>query len=166
MDNDYDRADHRVGKIVALSLMENVAMLRIHESGMAEQIGRLALFEHALADSKIALIDSQGDGVDGQKYFVDAAFTDAAKETLAGVVDGTVDSIDNLAFITLVGNRLEQSVLDVICSLRQKAGQYGEGCDLGSNDISPGKHSLRISVSPTQGGQVFSDLHRQFIEEA
>lgn len=164
LDNDYARAERRAGQITALSLMENVTMHRVHEVGMAEGVGRLAVFETALAASGIPIIDSKGDGVDGQKYFVDTSKSAQAKEALLQVTHGKVESSANLSFVTLVGNDLGRRLLNNIMQLALDPGFSPEAWQAEGHDLSLGKHSLRISVKPEDAQLLLSNLHHSFIE--
>lgn len=164
LDNDYARAEQREGKVVALSLMEDITLIRIHEPGMAESIGRLATFETALSENKIPIIDSQGYGVDGQKYFVETSLAAKAHDALLESTDGSMEISENLSFITLVGYRLERKMLDNIRRLTTNSGIRGRTWQEEGNDISLGKHSLRISIKPEVAREIFSNIHASFIE--
>jgi aspartate kinase len=163
LDNDTDRARDRIGHVVAISLMEEVTVHRVHEPGMAERVGRLAAFESALARSGIGLLDSQGDGVDAQRYFVESEFAAQAAEALRTVTErGIVETSGDLSFITLVGYRLDQKVLTIIgAALSDINGGLWQG-----HDLSTGRHSIRISVDPSGARDVLSGIHRATIELA
>jgi aspartate kinase len=166
LDNDKQRAAGRVGEVVALSLMEDVTILRIHEPGMAEPYGRLAAFETALAENKVPLIDSKGDGVDGQKYLVDTNRAEIAAAALKKVLGpaAEIESSDNLSFITLVGYKLEQKLHSHILGLMQDSGINTSAWHEDGNDFSNGRHSIRISVSPDEARQILDNIHQTFIE--
>lgn len=164
LDNDYEKASHAVGRPVAVSLMENVTMHRIHEAGMAEAVGRLAAFETALASKEVTLIDSQGDGVDGQRYFIDSSDAEKAHAILSEVTRGTVEPGKNLSFITLAGYRMDQRLFDNTIGLALNSGIGGKSWQREGHDFSTGRHSLRISVSPDEARQILDTMHHYFLE--
>ena len=167
LDNDHGRASQRAGSVLAISLMEDVTMHRIREPGMAEAVGRLAAFESALADEGIPLIDAQGDGVDGQKYFVASDQSNRAHRILKDITrtaGGTAETSDNLHLLTLVGYLLETRFLDNIDELVQRSGIDTETWQAHSHDISTGRHSLRISVAPEEALEILDGIHAATIE--
>ena len=125
LDNNVELARGRAGRVLAVSMMEDVTIHRVREPGMAEAVGRLAAFEGALADKDIPLIDAQGDGVDGQKYFIASDVSDRAHrilKDLAGTRGGGAETSDNVHLLTLVGYQLETKLLDNIRDLVQDSG--------------------------------------------
>lgn len=164
LDNDIERAIRRSGRVTALSLMENVTIHRVHEPGMAEAIGRLAAFEGALAERGIPLIDAQGDGVDGQKYFVSSGDASRAKEAFQETTNGTVETSENLTLLTMVGYRLETQLLSNIVRLALTSRIDADAWQSQGHDFSIGRHSLRMSVRPEEAKDLLQDLHAAFIE--
>ena len=165
LDNDTHRAEKRAGRIAALSLMENVIVHRVHEPGMAEAVGRLAAFETALAEQGVAVIDSQGDGVDGQSYFVESADADrAAKALRAATKGGDIDSGDKISLVTLVGYMLEQRVIDNIFGLSLNSGMQGKFWQAKGYPLSTGRHSLRVGVHPEDARDILRRIHSNSIE--
>jgi aspartokinase len=132
---------------------------------MAEAVGRLAAFDGALAEQKIAVIDSQGDGVDGQKYFVDSRHSAQAFEILnATARHGSVISKEGLSLITLVGFKLERRLIDNVISLALNSGINGKVWQSEGHDLSSARHSLRLSIDTGQAQAALDRLHRHFIE--
>lgn len=166
LDNDRSRAEDRKGKVIALSLMKDVTMHRVYEPGMEGAVGRLAAFETALSEHDIAVVDSQGDGVDAQKYFVDTRNAETALVALSGVTRGSIETSDSLSFITLVGYRLDKRLFDNILGVALNPGLRGKDWQTEDHDFSPGRHSLRISVRPDEALAVLKSLHSSFIENA
>jgi aspartate kinase len=165
LDNDYQRAKRRNGRVIALSLMRDVVILQVHEPGMAESLGRLADFDTHLADCGVTIIDSKGDGVDSQKYFVAKDDEEIAQKTLESVVEyGEVEMLRDIDLITLVGpnmqDRLFDHIFDVVFNSALKAKQW----QTQGNDFSNGRHSLRISVPSDLSKEVFDSVHSHWIE--
>ena len=147
--------------------MEHVIVHRVHEPGMAEAVGRLAAFEAALADRGVTVIDSQGDGVDGQKYFVEAESASATH--VAEILQktsrfGTVEPGNEISLITLVGFMLENRILDNIFNLALNSGIDGKIWQTEGFPISTGQNSLRIGVSPDAAKEVLGRLHEASVE--
>ncbi|MHB1865284.1 MAG: amino acid kinase family protein [Candidatus Saccharimonadales bacterium] len=166
LDNEISRASNRVGRVVVMSLMEDVVVQRIHEPGMAERTGRLAYFESALAARGIRLIDSKGDGVDAQKYFLEPNQAELASRVLSSATQGgTVETSDELSFVTLVGYRLESRILDIIAGLVLNPGLDVRTWQSEEHDLSYGKHSIRFSVSPKDARSIFERIHCEVIEK-
>lgn len=166
LDNDQERAAQRAGSVMALSLMDNVSLLYVHEPGMAEATGRLATFEKALAKADIPLIDSRGHGFDWQAYIVNTKNAEVARHCLANVNHGsTVETRDNLSLITLVGHRLEDRFADLMIGILLNSGINGKEWQGEGHDFSRGRHSLRISVNPDQAHRVHDHMHSYFIED-
>jgi aspartate kinase len=169
LDNDTERAARRAGSVLAVSLMEDVTIHRVREPGMAEAVGRLAAFEGALAEAGIALVDAQGDGVDGQKYFIASDISNQAHrilKDLARTAGGAAETSDNLHLLTLVGYDLETKLLDNIRGLVQSSGIDSQAWQARSHDISTGRHSLRISASPKEAPGLLDGIHAAFIERS
>jgi aspartokinase len=168
LDNDTDRAAARAGTVLALSLMEDVTIHRVREPGMAEAVGRLAAFEKALANEGIPLIDAQGDGVDGQKYFIASDVSNRAHrllKDLARTRGGSAETGDNVDLITLVGYQLETRILDNIRDLISGSGIDTQAWQTQAHDISTGRHSLRISAVPEEAPGLLDRIHARFIEQ-
>ncbi|MGH7194008.1 MAG: hypothetical protein ACREJM_10820, partial [Candidatus Saccharimonadales bacterium] len=169
LDDDFERAAQRAGRVVALSLMEDVTIHRIREPGMAEAVGRLAMFEKALANEGIPLVDAQGDGVDGQKYFIASDVSDRAHRVLKDLArtrGGAAETSDNVHLLTLVGYQLEMKLLDNIHALLHDSGIDTAAWQAGAHDISTGRHSLRVSAAPEDAKTLLDEVHRAFIEKA
>ena len=167
LDNDTERAARRAGSVLALSLMEDVTIHRVREPGMAEAVGRLATFEKALANEGIPLIDAQGDGVDGQKYFIASGVSNRAHRVLkdlARTKGGSAETGDNVDLITMVGYQLETRILDNIRALISGSGIDTQTWQTQAHDISTGRHSLRISTVPDEAPGLLDRIHRSFIE--
>lgn len=167
LDNDTERAKHREGNVIALSLMKDVAIHTVYEPGMAEAVGRLAEFERCLAAKEIALVDSQGSGVDAQKYFTEGKEAAvAAREALSQMVrHGEVTTKDNVDLITLVGYNLGSRVVDNFFDFVLNSGVDAQGWQHEDHDLSHGLHSFRVSVSSDQSRKVFDVLHALHIEQ-
>jgi aspartate kinase len=166
IDNNHHNALERSGQIIAVSLMEDVVVVNVHESGMAESVGRLAAFESALASSQIAVIDSQGDGVDGQKYFIDAAAAEQAYQILKSSSPlGAVSLKQDVSLITLVGYNAEHNLPDNIRDIAHSSGGDGKLWQTEGHDFSSSKHSLRISVDADKARTLLQQIHRHFIEQ-
>ncbi|HEX5744434.1 MAG TPA: hypothetical protein VFX84_03225 [Candidatus Saccharimonadales bacterium] len=168
LDNDTGRAAQRAGSVLALSLMENVTIHRVREPGMAEAVGRLATFEKALANEGIPLIDAQGDGVDGQKYFIGSDVSNRAHrilKDLARTGRGTAETSDNVHLVTMVGYQLETRILDGIRGLIESSGIDTRAWQTQAHDISTGRHSLRISATPDEAPGLLDNIHAAFIED-
>lgn len=165
LDNDIGRAQKRAGRPLALSLMEDVVVQRIYEPGMAEDVGRLETFETAIAEAGIPLVDSQGDGVDAQEYFVDQQYADKSASILAGLTrGGSVESSDPLSFVTLVGYRLKRRLFDNLIGLHFNAGLDGKMWQFGEYPFSLGRHSMRLGAPPEQGAQLLKRVHEATLE--
>lgn len=167
LDNDHRRASKREGDVIATSLMEDVTMHRVHEPGMAEAVGRLAAFETALAEEGIAIIDAQGDGVDGQKYFIASDVSDRAHrilKDLARLGGGGAETTSNLNLLTLVGYRLETTLIDNVLRLVESSGIDIHVWQSQAHDISTGRHSLRVSAEPYEARKLLDSVHTSFIE--
>lgn len=165
LDNDYERAAHRCGKVVALSLMPNVVIHSVKEPGMAEAVGRLAEFDRELAEQGIPIIDTKGKGVDGQKFFVEAKHADKARDILLTTArHGSISTKANIDLITLVGYRLSQRLIDNIFDLSFNAGINAKQWQREKQDLSDGDHSLRISVDSRDSAQVLDRMHRHYME--
>ena len=165
LDNDYERASKRNGQVIALSLMRDVVIHQIHEPGMAEATGRLAAFEMSLAEQGIPIIDSQGDGVDGQKYFVDAKHNHAARMTLEDVIKhGKIDTKDGVDLITMVGFNLHLKLIDHMVDLIFNSSIDAKHWQTQRHDLSHGKHSLRVGVDQGSSSRIFDRLHAHFLE--
>jgi aspartate kinase len=165
LDNDQKRAEQRSGRIMALSLMDDVSILRVHEPGMAEEFGRLAAFDTALASEKIPVIDSNGDGVDSQNYIVDSHDLDQARRLLRGATkNGTVEASEARSLITLVGHRLDSRIMDHIFNLAFNAGIDVKRWQTEGHEFSVRRHSIRFSVEPEKARQVLDAIHDSHIE--
>ena len=166
LDNNQERASHREGNIVALSLMRDVVIHKVHEPGMAEASGRLAQFESGFAGLFIPIIDSQGDGVDGQKYFVQAEDKDASYEAIAEVLNhGTIDTKEDVDLITLVGNNLQSRYFDHILDLMLSSGIDIKEWQGRGHDVSHGKHSIRVSVDHDKSKGILDRIHAHYLEK-
>lgn len=168
LDNNEKRAKDRAGQVLALSLMRNMNVIEIDEPGMAEAVGRLAVFDKLLADMCIPLVDSQGAGVDSQRFFVEAKHGDAALAALQSIVsnrDTVYTKERGVDLVTLVGYKLERKLVEIIGRMAQ-AGILNDRWGQQEHDLSHGSHSIRISVDAKQGGAVLDRLHQQFIEPA
>jgi aspartokinase len=165
LDNDVSKAEGRQGRIIALSIMHDVAIHHVYEPGMAEATGRLAQFEAALADANIPLIDSRGDGVDGQKYFVASGHSETALRLLqANTSHGGVETKEPVDLITMVGYNLQSRFIDNVMDLVFNGSLNAKRWQGQRQDLSPGRHSLRLSVDPTASARVFDRLHEHFLE--
>jgi aspartokinase len=164
LDNDFERAENRAGRVAALSLMENVVVHRIYELGMAGAVGRLAAFETALAEQGIALIDAQGAGVDGHEYFAHSADSDLVAKTLRATTDGGIVEEGDETLITLVGYKLRQHVIDNIFDLALNSGMRGKLWQSEGRPLSTGPHSLRVGVNPESAREILSRIHSNSIE--
>lgn len=167
LDNDYVRANHRSHGIIALSLMRDVAIHSVYEPGMAESVGRLAELDRSLAEKGIAIVDSQGNGVDGQNYYTAGGETAAAAEdALRSVVRyGHVWTRKNIDLITMVGYNLGHRLIDSIFEFAYNGGIDAQAWQAEGHDLSHGQHSLRISVSRDDSEAVLSALHTTHIEQ-
>ena len=165
VDNDELRAEKRIGKVAALSLMESVSMFRIHEPGMAEAAGRVAAFDNALADNGIAIVDTQGDGVDAQNYYVSSEHAEIAEASLKEVTQGRLERSGNLSFVTLVGYRLKQGLIDTVVKLSEDVPGFREVWQAESHDFSNGRHSLRLGFKPDEAEHLLHKIHRAVIEK-
>lgn len=170
LDNDKERASRRAGKLIALSLMEDLMMLRLHEPGMAEAVGRLADLENELSERDIALVDSQGYGVDGQTYFVHAERGDEAREVLANAVNrhrGHIEPGRPVNFVTLVGYQLGSRLLDYTKHLVDNWDVDIKQWQSEGHDFTHGRHSLRISLpSKDEALDTLDRLHASLIESS
>lgn len=166
LDNDVRHAKHRMGNVIALSLMRDVAIHSIYEPGMAEAIGRLAEYDTSLASRGVAIVDAQGNGVDGQKYFTEGRHADLAKRALQDVIrHGTVETKSNVDLITMVGYELNYRLVDTIFELVVNGGINAKKWQQQGHDLSHGQHSLRISVDHEDSTTVFDQLHALHIEQ-
>lgn len=167
LDNDTVRAGERKGRAVALSMMENVSILTVNEPGMADALGRLAEIEGHLAQSGVTLIDSQGYGVDAQRYFVKGAESDKAEEVVSQILKngGKVGRMNNVSLITIVGYQLGSRLIDTLVSgLVMNSGIDPKKWQSEGHEMTPGEHSLRISVPDKEALAVFDRLHSHCIE--
>ncbi|MFI5270570.1 MAG: hypothetical protein ACHQT9_00810 [Candidatus Saccharimonadales bacterium] len=165
LDNDYERAMERRGRIIALSLMEDVVIHLIHEPGMAEAVGRLGDFDVSLAAQGIPLIDSQGAGVDGQKYFVESDYSSKALAALRSEMrHGDIESKADIDLITMVGYDLDHRLVDHLAGIVFNAGVDAKRWQTQRQDLSHGRHSLRISVDKDTSKQIFDQLHSYYME--
>jgi aspartokinase len=165
LDNDYGRAEERRGRIIALSLMEDVVIHQIHEPGMAEAVGRLGDFDMSLAAQGISLIDSQGAGVDGQKYFVESDYSSKALATLRSEMrHGDIESKADIDLITMVGYDLDHRLVDHLVSLALNADIDAKRWQTQRQDLSHGRHSLRISVGQAASKEILDQLHAYYME--
>lgn len=163
LDNDTIRAEARGGRIVALSLMKDVVIVRIHEPGMFEATGRLSSYEEAMRERGVALLDTKGDGVDDQKYFVKFSDADIVTEALRGVArpGSDIEASGNMTMVTMVGHRLDQRVINNLFVLAYngvRARQWGY-------DLTFNRHSVRIGVEPEKAADTLDHLHQQTIEQ-
>lgn len=167
IDNDIDRASARAGRVMALSLMNDVRVIRVHEPGMAEAIGRLDVFDSALAENGIAIIDSQGDGVDAQRYFVDSERAEKAESVLSAnaATHAETEISDNMSFITLVGYKLETRIIDNIFELALNSGLRAKEWQQQGYPLSIGRHSIRIGVAPLEAGKLLERIHQAVIKQ-
>lgn len=167
LDNDTKRATERSGRAVALSLMEGVVILTIYEPGMAEALGRLATIESELARRGITLIDSQGYGVDAQRYFVDKADEQKARDIINAMLysGGEVNASQEVSLITVVGYKLGSRLIDnLMGGIVIHAGIDFQKWQCEGHELTHGEHSIRLSVNPEQADEVFDRLHSHFIE--
>lgn len=165
LDNNTARAESRAGRVAALSLMENVVAHRAHRVGMAEAVGQLAAFENALAGRDVPIIDSQGDGVDGHLYFVEAGNADRAAEALESALKGTVvERGKTISLVTLVGYKLGQRLVDNLFTLFLNSGIAGKDWQAQGFPLSTGQHSLRIGVRPQDAKDTLDRIHQVAIE--
>lgn len=167
LDNDSTRAQQRAGRTIALSLMRDVMMHRLHEPGLAEAVGRLAVFENEFARHGIALVDSQGGGVDGQTYFVGADKGEEARGILENAIGegGSIVSSKTVHFLTLVGYQLGTRLLDYTHHLVNNWGMDIKRWQSEGHDFTHGRHSLRISLpSAAEAEDTLSRLHASLIE--
>lgn len=168
LDNNFSRARSRAGQVLALSLMRNMNIVQVDEPGMAEAVGRLADFDNHLADRRVPLIDSQGAGVDSQRFFVEARHGDAARAALKKAIrpGGSVLTKERgVDLVTLAGFELERNLVGIIARMA-RAGILDDKWQQQGHDLSHGNHSIRISVDRQQGDAVLDILHREFIETA
>ncbi len=168
LDNDFERAATRTGRAMALSVMEDVVVVNVHEPGIASKQGPLAHYEDALSKAEIPIIDTKGNGADFQRYFFNAQHAGIAHDILRGIVEpngGTVEAWDPKNVITIVGYLLERSILDQKLRFATNAGLQTTDWQK-DNDMSDGKHMLRVTVDKEDTNNVFNNLHRAFIEAA
>jgi len=167
LDNDTIRAETRSGRIVALSLMKDVAIVRIHEPGMFEATGRLSTYEEAMRQRGVPLLDTKGDGVDDQKYFVRSSDAGKVAEALEAVVrpGSTIEASDNMTMVTMVGHRLDQRIIDNLFVLAFNSGVRAKQWQFEGYDMTFNRHSVRIGVEPSIANEVLDQLHYQTIEQ-
>jgi aspartokinase len=169
LDNDKSRAEYRAGRIIALSLMKDVVVYTVHEPGMAEASGRLKAFDAALAKRHITIIDSEGDGVDRQRFYVGANSADMAAEALLRSTrrkGGELSRTSPLSFITLVGYDLWRRYIDNTFNLALGNGALGKQWQSQNYPISHGSHSIRIGVPSNEALTTLSALHGKFVESS
>ena len=163
LDNDERRAASRRGQIVAMSLMKDVVIHQVHEPGMAEHSGRLVALKSAMSARGISLVDSQGGGVDGQKYFVEGKDRDSSELALGStVIDGSVRTMSDVDLITVVGYDLQTQFREVEAEVIGSSGVDEAHWQAQGHDVSHGKHSVRISVDGAEGSTIFNRLHEHF----
>lgn len=166
LDNNHERADLRRGQIIALSLMKDVVIHEVYEPGMADAIGRLAHFDASLAARGVPIIDSQGGGVDSQRYFVDAKNSALAHEALQSAVQrGSIQTIEGIDTITMVGHSLSTRLVDNLVDLIFNSALEARRWQDRDHDLSFGRHSLRLSVDQADTVRVFDRLHAHFLEQ-
>ncbi len=166
LDNDTEKAERRRGRVMALSRQKNVIIHTVHEPGMAEATGRLVEFEKGLAEAGIPLIDSQGDGVDGQRYYVEAQYGNIALSALGQLVKpyGEIRTKLDVDLITLVGYDLNTRIIDNLVDMIFNTGIDAKRWQSKRHDFSTGRHSLRLSVDSQQSSRIFDSVHQHFIE--
>ena len=167
LDNDRERADIRAGNPVALSIMNNIVIVDVHGRGIASDIGPLAMYDRALKDAEIPIIDSKGYGFDFQRYFLHGQHGETGArelEKLIGKDGGSIEVSKPKDFITIVGYLMGLRGLDHEINFATNSGVSIKGWQSGGNDKSVGKHSLRVTVDPGDTHEVFDNLHRSFIE--
>jgi aspartate kinase len=165
LNNDETMAQTRRGRVIALSMMKDVVIHQVHEPGMADAIGRLADFDTRLAESEVPLVDSNGAGVDGQKYFVERRYEKAALIALQSVLShGTIETKSDVDLITLVGFNIHSRVIDHLVDVIFNSAIDAKSWQSQQQDLSLGRHSLRFSVDRSKSIQVFDSLHSHFLE--
>ena len=164
LDSDEERARSRRSRVLASSLMENVVIHQVYEPGMAEKRGRLAAFDTALAEVEVPIIDSQGNGVDGQKYYIAAKHAKVAQKALEKVVEGKVRQMHDVDLITMVGYDLRSRVIDHMMGVALNAGLDMKEWQREGHELSFGDHSLRMSVESAKSRHVYERLHAHFCE--
>ncbi len=145
------------GRPVAVSLMEQVTLLRVHEPGMRESQGRIADISQALANSKINLIDFIGDGADRDIIIVecDDQAASAAEIIRQHLRNGGTVTGQELALLTLAGYRLRDSSLEIQLRLNNQRA-FGE---TKSPFALVGEHSLRFGIDRNNAREVARRVH-------
>lgn len=169
LDTDHARAADRAGQVAALSLMREVIIFEVRQPGMAEATGRLADFEASLAHNGVSLIDSQGDGVDGQKYFVSKDDLSATHDALQAEREKddsiVIEASEPVDLITLVGYDMRIRYFDHIVDIALNSGIDPKQWQNNGHDLSYGRHSLRISVDADKSAAVLDRLHHHYLEQ-
>ncbi len=167
LDNDTARAEARSGRIIALSLMKDVVIVRVNEPGMFEATGRLSAYEEAMRERGVALLDTKGDGVDDQKYFVNASDSEAVQDAIRSVArpGSSIEVSSNMTMVTMVGHRLDRSIFDNLIMLAFNSELKSEQSQNDNFDLTPNRHSIRIGIAPEKAADILDHLHYQAIEQ-
>lgn len=152
----------QAGEVMAVSLIDEVSFLSIHEPGMRESQGRVADISQALADAKINLVDIVGDGADRDIVIVEGdSEAEVAIEVIrAHLKDGGSVTNRQLALLTLAGYRLRPASLDLQNKLLADN-------VFGSNQNAPyaltGEHSLRFGIDRADAITVAKRAHNSTV---
>lgn len=157
--------ESRTGKVMAVSLIPEAAVITVHEPGMSENIGRVAQMSTQIAQGGINLVDVVGYGSDREQFMVRAEDAVAAQQALETLINGqgSVDSID-CSIITLVGWQLKKRALDIRVELALNA-DLAKQYQFTTPIWNEGMHSIRFTTDRNQAVTTLDKAHRIFIEQ-
>jgi amino acid kinase family protein len=153
----------RTGKVMAISLMSEVALVTVKEPGMSYSKGRVATFSTRLAEAGINLIDVEGHGSDKEVFIVLAKDGKRAQKLLneATSNQGVVELL-TCALITLVGYELYRSALLIRTTLtREKIGEK-----FVETHWFEGEHSLRFTAKSEKSAEIVNQVHASLVEQS
>jgi aspartate kinase len=158
----------RTGRVIAISTIPDVLVVEVHEPGMSESAGRVAVLGTQLAKAHINAIDIVGHGSDRELFLVKEKAGSLAEQVLRSSVNSNATvSSEPCSLVTLVGYNLPRRALDIRVGLAQNAGL---GKEYARGDHPPhwieGKHSLRFTVAKDQMEAVVDRAHAYLVEDA
>lgn len=168
-DGPSESDDDRKGKVMAISLVQDVAVLKVLEPGMSEEEGRIVDLARPVAEAGISVHEIEGYGSDQERFFVSGEHELAVINAIGRSLNkrGTVvPATGRAAMITLVGNKIgEERYTDIICELA-RLGVGRSGGVYGKTHWLQGEHSVRFTIENQDAAKrLVDEAHAALIEK-
>ncbi len=157
--------ENRRGRVMAISLIPEIGLIRVHEPGMSESHGRVRSMLDRLDDRGINLIDDIGYGSDTQIFLVNGNEGEVAASMLRDVIIRKASvTAEHWSLLTLVGYELGRDTTAARLALIIDAGLNHKNLGIRPYFFD-GAHSLRVTVPREMAEKAVDDAHYRLIEE-